>query len=269
MQALPMMSETQDPTELASPLDKDDSDSDSDVSMSTETDDEEDNGPPESILVLNSSSEVAIPSQVDTSKKRKFSESSEPANDQPRNEMTNEVRKRLKPDDTVRNYWTPEGKLRKDKSLLPAEIWHHIFTFCPARSLGCLMQVNKAFNSYLDAASPHLNLVPLSISALWLLSADNIWRYSRQSLNLRGLPTPLSGKSELEMWKISCGSLCQFCGKPRQANLVVDQWHPGPGEKGVSPVWLFGIRTCGPCLVERSTKVSQVALPLLRTANLL
>ncbi|KAL5326087.1 hypothetical protein ACEPPN_007225 [Leptodophora sp. 'Broadleaf-Isolate-01'] len=100
MQALPMMSETQDPTELASPLDKDDSDSDSDVSMSTETDDEEDNGPPESILVLNSSSEVAIPSQVDTSKKRKFSESSEPANDQPRNEMTNEVRKRLKPDDT-------------------------------------------------------------------------------------------------------------------------------------------------------------------------
>ncbi|KAG4442230.1 hypothetical protein IFR05_002279 [Cadophora sp. M221] len=99
VQALPMMSETQDPTELASPLDKDDSDSDSDVSMSTETDDEEDNGPQEPILVLNSSSKVATYSQLDTSKKRKFSESSVPANDQPRNEMINEVRKRLKPDD--------------------------------------------------------------------------------------------------------------------------------------------------------------------------
>ncbi|PVH82965.1 hypothetical protein DL98DRAFT_455911 [Cadophora sp. DSE1049] len=254
MQALPTMSENQDPTEMASTIDNDDSDSDSDISMSAETDDEEDNDRQGSIIVVNPDSAVATPSHDEnTSKKRKFSDSAGHSNGQPRNGMIEEVRKRLKPDDAVQNYWTPEGKLRKDKSLLPAEIWHHIFTFCPARSLGCLMRVNKTFNMYLDPL-PHPPLVPLSKSALWLLSSDNIWRYSRQSINLHGLPTPLSGKSELEMWRIACGSLCQFCGKARQPNLVVDQWHPGPGEKGVIPVWPFGIRTCGPCLLKQSTK---------------
>lgn len=254
MQALPTMSELRDPTEMASTIDIDDSDSDSDISMSAETDDEEDNDRQGSIIVVNPGSAVATPSHNEiTSKKRKFSDSAGSSNGQPRNGMIEEVRKRLKPDDAIQNYWTPEGKLHRDRSLLPAEIWHHIFTFCHARSLGCLMQVNKAFNMYLDP-SPHPPLVPLSKSALCLLSSDNIWRYSRQSINLHGLPTPLLGKSELEMWRIACGSLCQFCGKSREPNLVVDQWHPGPGEKGVSPVWPFGIRTCGPCLIQQSTK---------------
>ncbi|KAH7370759.1 hypothetical protein BKA65DRAFT_562688 [Rhexocercosporidium sp. MPI-PUGE-AT-0058] len=253
-QVLPMMSEPQEPTEMVSNIVDDESDSDSDISMSAETDDEEDNGAQKSVILVNPGSEVATPSQVDKSKKRKFSDSAEATNNQPRNGMINEVRKRLKPNETIHNYSTPDGKLRKDKSLLPAEIWHHIFTFCPARSLGCLMQVNRAFNRYLDPSSSSLPLTPLSISALWLLSSDNIWRYSRQNTNLHGLPTPLLGKSELEMWKIACGSFCQFCGKARQANLVDDQWHPGPGERGVSPVWPFGIRTCGLCLVKQSTR---------------
>ncbi|KAK0122329.1 hypothetical protein ONS95_010571 [Cadophora gregata] len=247
------MSETQDPTEMASTIDNDESDSDSDISMSAETDDEEDNDRLRSIIVVNPDPAVATPDHAEnTSKKRKFSESSGHSNKQPRNGMIDEVRKRLKPDDAVQNHWI-EGKLRKDKSLLPAEIWHHIFTFCPAISLCRLMRVNRTFNMYLDPV-PYPPLVPLSKSALWLLSPDNIWRCSRQFINIHGLPTPLLGKSELEMWRMACGSLCQFCGKARQPNLVVDQWHPGPGEKGVVPVWAFGIRTCGPCLLKYSIK---------------
>ncbi|KAK7719594.1 hypothetical protein SLS64_001771 [Diaporthe eres] len=33
-----------------------------------------------------------------------------------------------------------------DRSALPAEIWHHIFTFCPPRILGRLLCVNRLFN---------------------------------------------------------------------------------------------------------------------------
>ncbi|KAL2066599.1 hypothetical protein VTL71DRAFT_2670 [Oculimacula yallundae] len=255
VRALLTMRNYQDPTDMASTIDNDDSDSDSDISMSAETDDENDNGLQGSMILPDLNSKDATLQTMDHSKKRKFSESTETSNNQPRNAMGNEmVRKRLKPDEVVPRYRTSEWKLQKDKALLPAEIWHHIFTFCPARSLGCLLQVNKAFNSYLDPSTIRLPVVPLTTSALWLLSSDNIWRYSRQSVSIHGLPTPLSGKSELDMWKLACGSLCQFCGKARQQNLVLDQWHPGPGEKGVTPVWPFGIRTCGSCLLEQSTK---------------
>ncbi len=171
--------------------------------------------------------------------------------------MISEVRKRLKPDDALQKFRTKEGHLPKDKSLLPAEIWHHIFTFCPPRVLGRFLQVKKSFNAYLDPSSPGLSVDPLSTSAVLLLSPDTIWRASRQVINLHGLPAPLSGKSELDMWKISCGSLCQFCGKTGQTSLAVltDQWHPGPGEDGVVPIWPFGVRTCGSCLQKQSTKV--------------
>ncbi|XXG99088.1 ARP2/3 actin-organizing complex subunit Sop2 [Hypoxylon texense] len=42
-----------------------------------------------------------------------------------------------------------------DKSLLPAEIWHRIFTFTPPRTLGNLLCVNKLFNAYLIPQSSY------------------------------------------------------------------------------------------------------------------
>ncbi|CZT48873.1 uncharacterized protein RSE6_09639 [Rhynchosporium secalis] len=254
-QALLTMGEHQDPIEMASTMDNSDSDSDSDISMSAETDDENNDGVPGPIAVPCSNSQDGITHQpMDQSKKRKFSESTETGDNQVRSDLISVVRKRLRPDDKVPRYRDQAWNLQKDKSLLPAEIWQHIFTFCPARTLGCLMQVKKAFNSYLDPTAPRLPSAPLTVSALWPLSSDNIWRLSRQSTNPHGLPTPLHGTSELGMWKLACGSLCQFCRKPGRSNSLVDQWHPGPGEKGVSPIWSFGIRTCGPCLIQQSTK---------------
>ncbi|KAF7542877.1 hypothetical protein G7Z17_g11196 [Cylindrodendrum hubeiense] len=37
-----------------------------------------------------------------------------------------------------------------------------------------------------------------------------------------------------------------------------DQWHRGPGAKGVSPVFPFSVSTCGNCLTSKSVKVTKV-----------
>ncbi|EKD16297.1 f-box domain containing protein [Drepanopeziza brunnea f. sp. 'multigermtubi' MB_m1] len=238
-------------------------DSDSDISMSAETDDEQEADPTPSSLPTNptpQTTEQATEWEIskqnsEASRKRKFSDSCKPPDGQSRNGMANDVRKRYRVDNEPQCYRTPDGRLLGNKSLLPAEIWHHIFSFCPPRGLGRLLQVNKSFNTYLDPSATGLSIKPLSTSALHLLAPDSIWRASRQAFVQRGLPAPLAGKSELAMWKLLCGSACQFCNKIGEGPpSPMDQWHPGPGESGVAPVWLFGIRACGSCLQEHSTK---------------
>lgn len=243
-------------------LDQDDSDSD--VSMSAETDDEDDEASRASTIQVNLIGRTleqptplaTINGPLETSNKRKFQESTEDVtNGHVTNGAAEEIRKRLKPEDEVQSLETREGASRQDKSLLPAEIWHHIFTFIPPRNLGLLLRVNRCFNAYLDPSSSKSSPAPLSGSAVKLLKADAIWRASRV-LFRPGMPAPLTGKSELDMWKLACSSSCYFCGKKQQPNPhPIDQWHPGPGENGNVPIWSFGVRTCGPCLKEQSSKV--------------
>ncbi|OWO97618.1 hypothetical protein B2J93_8599 [Marssonina coronariae] len=271
------MSEPEDPAEMAAAIDSDEFDSDSDVSMSAETEDEEDGDQPASIIMVNQNvqalnplTHVELPSKnSDASKKRKFSDSIELPNGQARNGLVDEVRKRLKPDNASQNYRNSDGNLLLDKSNLPAEIWHHVFTFCAPKTLGRLLQVSKCFRVYLEPSSSGISIAPLSISAARFLSPDNIWRISRQNINLHGLPAPLSGKSELDMWKLFCGSTCQFCGRRAESSVKTDQWHHGPGKNGIAPIWSFGIRACGSCLQKKSTKEidlllsSSIASPLM------
>jgi hypothetical protein len=263
-QAQPSIRETQVlPAMEDSPVVHND-DSASDVSMSTDSEDEDDNAQSTiSISATPSKQDLAQPADSDVgepdtapSKKRKYSGLTETSNEDIRNTSLHEIRKRFKPDDSLQSHWTSEGHLRKDKSLLPPEIWHYIFTFCPPRVLGLLLQVNRTFNTYLDPSSSGHSHEPLSRSVLQILTPETIWRASRH-LYLQGTPAPLAGKTELDMWKMSCGTLCQFCGKKRQTNstFFMDQWHSGPGENGVIPVWSFGIRACGSCIQARSTKV--------------
>jgi hypothetical protein len=259
-QAIPSTSERRVPAEMDTTV-IDNDDSASDVSMSADSDEEDDQPLNTSAIQVNpvgqtsdqSTNGTITNSPTDGSKKRKHSSSAESPNGQIHMEMVNEDRKRLKPDMAVEG--KPQGHLPPDKSLLPAEIWHHIFTFCAPRVLGILLQVNRSFHAYLDPSSDR-SIEPLSRSVAKILTPDDIWRVSRRLFN-PGMPNPLAGKSELDMLKMACGSLCQFCGKKRQNNTTVslDQWRPGPGENGVTPVWSFGIRTCGSCLRERSAKV--------------
>lgn len=145
-----------------------------------------------------------------------------------------------------------------DKSQLPAEIWHHIFTFCPPRSLGRLLLVNKLFHSYLDPSStPHANSSTSAPSGtLSPLGANAIWQASRR-LFWPNMPAPLLGKTELEMWRLACSPCCLHCGKhsARNNDGSGNDQLPGPGANGVSIVWPFATRACGECLTSRSMKV--------------
>lgn len=153
---------------------------------------------------------------------------------------------------------TLPSPIGEDKSHLPAEIWHHIFTFTSPKALGRLLRVNKILNAYLDPLSTvkPSDIAPLSKSAAPVHQPEVIWQASRR-LFCPGMPSPLEGLSELAMWRLACNTRCQYCNRKDLSNTSsADQWCSGPGEIGVRAIWPFGIRACGTCLLERSVKVS-------------
>ncbi|KIH91354.1 hypothetical protein SPBR_01390 [Sporothrix brasiliensis 5110] len=134
------------------------------------------------------------------------------------------------------------NRLSMDRSLLPTEIWHHIFSFCPPRTLGNLLMVNKLFNSYLDPASPVVvekRPPPLAKSVVKVIKPNDIWRNARRTFWPK-MPAPLKEKTELDMWRLACSSTCQFCGK-RDTRRTFPATDPlrGPGLDGVARVWEF------------------------------
>ncbi|RSM18615.1 hypothetical protein CDV31_002544 [Fusarium ambrosium] len=146
---------------------------------------------------------------------------------------------------------------------LPAGIWQHIFTLVSPQTLGRLLSVNKLFHTFL---SPSSTTTPLAHrndlrSALPHLKPEVIWQASRRLFCPR-MPAPLKGKSELHMWRLICSTACQFCGSKSdlQSFNAPDEWHRGPGAKGVSPIFPFSVCICGTCLVKRSTKELDVLL---------
>lgn len=147
-----------------------------------------------------------------------------------------------------------------DPSFLPAEIWHHIFTFTTPRALSSLSMTNKIFNIYLDPMSSFELQIPrvTSQSRATFLKPDAIWRNSRGRFWPR-MPSPLYGKTELSMWQLICRSGCQYCGKkaPPDLPLVMDESCLGPGTDSVSIIWALWVKSCGPCLLSNTTKVSE------------
>ncbi|XP_044714806.1 uncharacterized protein HRG_11439 [Hirsutella rhossiliensis] len=142
---------------------------------------------------------------------------------------------------------------------LPAEIWHRIFALLPPKTLGCLLAVNKRFHKYLDPSSPVEDDIsqPCHVppSILPPLKPDAIWQASRRFF-WPHMPGPLKGRSEIEMWRLCCTRSCQFCGtrvRP-ESGRTQDQWHRGPGAKGVSPIFPFFLVICGRCLSENTIK---------------
>jgi hypothetical protein len=253
-----------------------DDDSASDVSMPAETDDEDDE--PTNPVALQSYAERPTSTHFTSSrhthsegsKKRKLSTSSEvPYSGQLQSETIYEDRKRRRSNSIIQ---APRLSIPLDKSLLPSEIWHNVFTFCPPRVLGLLLRVNKTFHAYLDPAAMGSAMPLLQRSALKPLPPDTIWGASRRHYPLLGMqtmPAPLLGKSELHMWRIACGSFCQFCARKGEDKslALIDQWHPGPGRNGVAPILSFGIRSCGGCLEQQLTKVGTSTTEYQPTSN--
>ena len=152
------------------------------------------------------------------------------------------------------------GLYGSDISLLPAEIWHHIFTFCPPKSLGNLLRVNKLFNFYLNPSSSFHRELPIFEIRSYLtpLKPNAIWQASRR-LFWPHMPAPLGSKTELAMWQLACSRKCQNCDKV-EARERASPSSPCPGKDGVVIVWSFGIRMCASCLVQQSVKVSYLLL---------
>lgn len=162
----------------------------------------------------------------------------------------------------------------KDKSLLPPEIWHHIFTLCPPKTLGNLLRVNKLFHHYISPSSSTQPEYPSSAlnGVLGPLKPNNILVASRR-LFWPHMPAPLRSMSELDMWRLLCSKRCQECDKldARGQQLPTDNVHDGPGMEGVSVVWPLGIRVCGLCLLKKTVKVRSLfphAIVSLRVAAL-
>ncbi|PNP58068.1 hypothetical protein THARTR1_02226 [Trichoderma harzianum] len=142
---------------------------------------------------------------------------------------------------------------------LPAELWHHIFSLLSPATLGRCLRVNRLFHKYLDPVSPFIISTPVihvpTTRMLPTLPPDAIWRASR-CLHWPGMPAPLKGKFELDMWRLACTRSCQFCGQLDKAyNATEDSSQPRrAGNTIVSPIFPFFINSCGNCLVEKSIK---------------
>ncbi|KAK0383320.1 hypothetical protein NLU13_9233 [Sarocladium strictum] len=163
-----------------------------------------------------------------------------------------------------------EDSWQRGGGRLPAQIWQHVFTHLSPRQLSNLLLVNRLFFTLLHPSfqDPPKSSIP---SILPALKPDAVWQISRRTFS-PSMPAPLKGKSELDMWRIVFARSCQFCGSVGETTAhghvidAVDPWHRGPGAKGVSPVFPFGIVTCGPCLVKKSIKELDLILSSVPSA---
>jgi len=137
---------------------------------------------------------------------------------------------------------------------LPPAVWQHIFSFCSLADLGRLIQVNRPFHSYLTDVS-NVSLSKPEHGCLHLLKSEAMWASARNAYN-SSAPKPLPGLTELQMWQLVWSKRCQFCTK-LDASVPGDKiWQQGPGEAGARTIWPFGIKACGPCLMQRCQTVS-------------
>lgn len=156
---------------------------------------------------------------------------------------------------------TPTGTLEipSPSHVLPAELWQYIFCFVPPVSLGRLLRVNHAFNACLTLEKANESQpVPSPRGVVKPMSAQSVWVASRKRF-CPGLPKPLRGLQELDMWRLLRGRNCQVCGENKVLSFNSNSdnpWNSGPGDKGVRVIWPFGIRCCGQCLQTSSEKVS-------------
>ena len=157
------------------------------------------------------------------------------------------------------------------KRFLSAEIWQHIFCFIPPVFLGRLLRVNHNFH---DLLTPKETSEGSNVSntdkVLRNLDAESIWAASRKRF-CPGLPKPLRGVNELEMWRLLRGNDCQICGTKMTLLTSHEAENPlecGPGKIGVRVIWPFRVRCCGTCMRNSSEKVRCKRLLLQEISNM-
>ncbi|KAF2009876.1 hypothetical protein BU24DRAFT_66396 [Aaosphaeria arxii CBS 175.79] len=159
---------------------------------------------------------------------------------------------------------TPPSTLKPCAGLTP-EIWQHIFLFCSLEALGQLLQVNRSFHSYL-AEARHASTAKPAFGFLRLLKSDSIWASAR-NLHATKPPKPFPGFSEMQMWQLISNQRCQFCNRESTFTPGEKIWQKGPGMKGVRIIWPFGVRSCGPCLLQRCQTDSSLLFSTVSAAR--
>ena len=141
---------------------------------------------------------------------------------------------------------------------IPTNIWQHVFCFVPPVFLGRLLRVNRTFKSLLTPAiSTQAHSPEPNPGAHLFHTSEAIWAASRKRF-CPGLPKPLRGINELNMWRLLRGNSCQKCGQTKALLTSSDAsspWESGPGKTGVRVIWPFAVRLCGMCLKNQSEKV--------------
>ena len=153
------------------------------------------------------------------------------------------------------------AQLFSKSSALPAILWQHVLCYVPPVFLGRLLRVNHAFNTYLTPGKAVEDSRVLPNSIIQPLKAEDIWIASRKRF-AAGLPRPMHGMEELDMWRLLRGQNCQICDKNKEAipaSNMEAPWECGPGDTSVRIIWPFAVRCCGPCLRDVSKKVSSTA----------
>lgn len=174
-------------------------------------------------------------------------------------------KKRVRSDDVAHG---PTARVQCSSRLpdLPIAIWQRIFCFVPPVFLGRLLRVNRAFNTCLTAGDANQQYPkPSHPGGSRTLHPDTIWAASRKRF-CPGLPKPIRGLLELEMWRLLRGHHCQVCGEAKDPSSVISSespWELGPGETGVRVVWPWGVRLCGQCVLGHSEKVGNPSLKQL------
>ncbi|KAI9846517.1 MAG: hypothetical protein M1837_003938 [Sclerophora amabilis] len=151
-----------------------------------------------------------------------------------------------------------------NRSKLPDELWQSILTYVPPPSLARVMGVNRKFAKYLASSqNPGAEKTgSRPIDPKENLEAEAIWTASRK-LFCPGMPKPLEGRSELEMWQLLCNKRCTFCGKVDLSSDVQPAsppWEPELEKNGVTVIWPFRVRSCGPCLLKQSEKEIEILI---------
>ena len=137
---------------------------------------------------------------------------------------------------------------------LPPAVWQHVFSFCSLADLGRLIHVNRPFHSYLTDVS-NVSLSEPEYGCVHVVKPEALWASARNAYNSNA-PKPLPGLTELHMWQLVWSKRCQFCNKLDSSVPGERIWQQGPGEAGVRTIWPFGLRTCGPCLMQHCLTVS-------------
>lgn len=143
---------------------------------------------------------------------------------------------------------------------LPPAVWQHVFLFCSLADLGRLMQVNRPFLSYLTDVH-NVSIPKPDSGCLRLLKSESVWASARNALSPKP-PKPFPGFTELQMCQLAWPKRCQFCNKSASFTPGEKIWQKGPGATGVRTIWPFGIRACGPCLLQQCQTVSRACLAI-------